>query len=829
MTPGEGRGSRSAARARPELGILLKGEEAGADNSQVRLPPPRRAVHLSVGTGTARREAGSTRALARAVLGPSLSYSALQLFVGMIVVAFAVSTLVLHSPRTGNTFWDGWVYTAAEVSCIIPILLRAHREAAFRRAWLAVAAALAMKTTGDVVFTFHDQYLRPVPNPSPSDAFHILAYVLMVGGVTVMMQSSFGRIHASVRLDGAIAGLALAAVAADLWFGPVLDVSGQPLQVVVNMAYPICDVLLLALLVSGLAPRRYRPNWPTGLLMAGVAWWVAGDVVHLNEVAAGTYRTGHFVDVAWLIGFFLIGLSASVSERRRAARARASTGSAAGITIVPVVFGLISLAVISTAVYRQVSAVVLMFAVSALVLVIIRMWMTLREVRQSAANYKDARTDYLTGLPNRRGFLELTEAALFSRDALSGLAGMLLIDLDGFKEVNDALGHAVGDELLSVCARRFERRLAGRGLLARLGGDEYACAVSAETEAELIEIARELGEALTEPCALDGLSVRVGASIGVAAAPSGDTVAEELLRCADVAMYEAKRTQAQLSVYRASADPNSRERLALTNELRDAIDARAFTLYYQPTLDVRTSRVHGVEALVRWRHPTRGLLLPDEFIPLAERHGLIPQLTRAVLEQALTEAVRLDGAGQRLMMSVNISRYDLVDEDLAGYVEELLARHDYPAERLTLEITESALVDDPSRAERGVRELRRLGVRVSIDDFGVGYSSMSQLLALAIDELKIDRSFVTGHTSDARARAIVRSAVELARALQLTVVAEGIEREEELTSLRTIGADIAQGYVIARPLSSRQLDAFLGLPVQGYDATTELLLASAAD
>jgi diguanylate cyclase (GGDEF)-like protein len=763
------------------------------------------------------------------VPGPSLSDGTLLCVIGTLVAAFAVSVLVLHGPRTGNTFWDGWVYTLAEAACIIPILLRARREAPFRRAWVAIAAALALKTVGDVVYTFHDQHLSPIPSPAPSDAFHLLAFVMMIVGVTVMMQSSFGRIHASVRLDGAITGLTLAAVAAMVWFGPVLDVSGRPLQVVVDMAYPICDVLLLALLVSGLAPRKYQPSWPTALLMAGVAWWVAGDVMHLNEVAAGTYRTGSFVDLSWLIGFFLIGVSAAVRDRRRAGGTRASVSSPAGITLVPVVFGLVSLAVITTSIYQKASAVVLLFAVSALVLVIVRMWLTLREVRQSATNYRDARTDYLTGLPNRRGFVEIAQSRLFAHDALSGLAGMLVIDLDGFKEVNDALGHSVGDELLCVVAQRFERRLAGRGMLARVGGDEYACALAIGSESELLVVAYELTETLVEPCALDGLRVRVGASIGVAIASRGDTAAEELMRCADVAMYEAKRTQSHVAVYRSGADPNSRERLAFTNELREAIDARAFTLHYQPTLDMRTHRVHGVEALVRWHHPTRGLLPPDEFIPLAERHGLIPKLTRAVLDEAIAEAVRLDGNGLRLMMSVNISRHDLIDDGLADYVAGLLARYGYPAERLTLEITESALVEDPSRVERSVRALRRLGVRVSIDDFGVGYSSMSQLLELAIDELKIDRSFVTGLAADARAQAIVRSAIELARALNLTVVAEGIERPDELSSLRSYGADVGQGYVIARPLTSRQLDAFLGLPVRSTNSDLAFTLASAAD
>jgi EAL domain-containing protein (putative c-di-GMP-specific phosphodiesterase class I) len=277
-------------------------------------------------------------------------------------------------------------------------------------------------------------------------------------------------------------------------------------------------------------------------------------------------------------------------------------------------------------------------------------------------------------------------------------------------------------------------------------------------------------------------------------------------------MYEAKRNQSGVAAYRAEADPNSRERLALIDALRDALGAQALILHYQPTLDMRTGTISGVEALVRWQHPSLGLLYPDSFIPLAEQNGLMPQLTRAVLGMAVTQAARLDRAGHRIGMSVNISRYDLVDEDLAGYVDDLLALHGFPPDRLTLEVTESALGGDPDRAERCVLQLRARGLRVSIDDFGVGYSSMSQLLGLAIDELKIDKSFTLRLTSDPRAQAIVRSTIELARALSLTLVAEGIETEEVLHSLQSLGADIGQGYLISRPLTSDQLDEYLAHP-----------------
>ncbi len=277
-------------------------------------------------------------------------------------------------------------------------------------------------------------------------------------------------------------------------------------------------------------------------------------------------------------------------------------------------------------------------------------------------------------------------------------------------------------------------------------------------------------------------------------------------------MYDAKRTHSVVSVYRPDSDPHSRERLGLIDALRGAIGARALILHYQPTLDLHCGTIRGLEALVRWPHPSLGLLYPDTFIPLAEQNGLMPQLTSAVLEIAVGDAARLDRAGHQLDMSVNISRYDLIDEDLASCVADVLARHGFPPDRLTLEVTESALGGDPQRAERCVRQLRNLGVRVSIDDFGVGYSSMSQLLALAIDELKIDKSFTLALTSDPRALAIVRSTIELARALSLTLVAEGIETEEVLRTLQGLGAEVGQGYLFARPLTSEQLDEYLAEP-----------------
>jgi diguanylate cyclase (GGDEF)-like protein len=633
----------------------------------------------------------------------------------------------------------------------------------------------------------------------------LLAYAAFLVGIVALTHSAYGRRLPSLRIDGAIAGFSLAALAARLWFSPVLAVSGRALQVVVGTAYPVCDLVLIVALVSGWAPQRYRPNLPTALLTVGMGWFVLGDIVRLNQGATHTYLPGTPLDATWLVGVFLLGLAASVDDRRDGTRGLA--GSSRELALVPVAFGVLSLAVLAFSLHRRESAVSPSLAVVALGLVIARMGLSLREVATSAANFADARTDHLTGLLNRRAFLERLEVVL-GEDTSDGV-GVLLVDLDGFKEVNDALGHAAGDDLLRVAARRMQARVGDGGIFARLGGDAFACAYLAISEEALIEIARGLSEVLSEPCVLDGVSVRVGASVGVVATAPPGSKAADLLRGADVAMYEAKRAQLGVSVYRSDLDPHGRDRLALIDDLREAIDTGSFTLHYQPTLDMGTTRVCGLEALIRWEHPTHGLLLPDSFIPLAERIGLMPRLTRAVLDRAVRESDRLARAGYPLRMSVNISRHDLVDDNLAGFVRDVLSAHGLPADRLTLEITESSLGGDPDRAEHCVQELRALGVRVSIDDFGVGFSSMSQLLGLAIDEIKIDKSFVMALMSSPRAQAIVFSTVDLARALGVTLVAEGIESLEAFRALRRMGVEIGQGYYIARPLPPGELDAYL--------------------
>ena len=407
---------------------------------------------------------------------------------------------------------------------------------------------------------------------------------------------------------------------------------------------------------------------------------------------------------------------------------------------------------------------------------------------------------------NRRAFLESIETTVASG---ATNVGILLVDLDRFKQVNDSLGHHAGDELLRIVSWRFVNQLGDRAAVARIGGDEFAVVCVGRTSDELFELGRELAGVLAAPVSLDGLRIGVSASIGIAISPDDGSTGLELLRSADVAMYVAKRSNVAICSYDRQSDVNDRDQIALIQELRTAIDQQELVVHFQPTLDCSTMTIGGVEALVRWPHPTRGLLYPASFVPLAEQVELMPQLTRSVLQLAISEAKRFRGLGHDLQMSVNVSRHDLLDDTLGEHIDALLRQHGVSHDKLTLEVTESCFSMDSERVSRNIHELRSRGIRISIDDFGIGYSSMSQLLGLRIDELKIDKTFVLALLSDGRAESIVRSTIQLCRALNLRVVAEGVETSEVLASLRELGVDVVQGYYVSEPLAPDQLLHYL--------------------
>jgi diguanylate cyclase (GGDEF)-like protein len=415
----------------------------------------------------------------------------------------------------------------------------------------------------------------------------------------------------------------------------------------------------------------------------------------------------------------------------------------------------------------------------------------------------DALHDGLTGLPNRTMLNQEMVAALGDvRAGESPGLTVMIMDLVGFKQVNDTFGHQLGDLLLQEIGQRMSEVLAGRGLLARLGGDEFAAVLPrVDSIAAALDIAALVREALERPVGIEGVDVEVGVSIGVAVSPLHGLDGLTLMKRADAAMYDAKNSGSGLHIYEAGQDvSDSPERLALTAELRAGISSGQLEVYVQPQASLRTGRVLGVEALVRWRHPRHGLLFPDTFIPLAERSGLIRPLTDEVLEQAVAALGRWRREGHRLTMSVNLSARSNFSDELVEGVQSLLQRHGVPAEALTLEITESSVIKDPARTGEVLDRLHALGVGLSLDDFGTGYSSMSYLRQLPVQEVKVDKSFVMTMLTSPEDAAIVRSVVDLGNNLGLVVVAEGVEDLATWQELERLGCENMQGFYLAAPM-----------------------------
>ncbi len=420
---------------------------------------------------------------------------------------------------------------------------------------------------------------------------------------------------------------------------------------------------------------------------------------------------------------------------------------------------------------------------------------------------QQAMTDALTGLPNRKRLAERTAAAL-EDDEGAGPA-LLLFDLDRFKEVNDTLGHHVGDALLQVVGRRLTDSVRPGDTVARLGGDEFAVLLPATQADDADATAVRLLDALRVPVELEGLRLEVRGSVGVAVAPQHGHGLDELMQHADVAMYLAKGDGGGVEHYDAGRDRNCTERLAMVGELRAALDERQLEVHYQPQVELRTGRVCSVEALVRWRHPQRGLVPPDAFVPLAESCGLVEQLTARVLDASLGELARWRAAGLDLSVAVNVTVRDLAGGVLVADVVAGLSRHGVPASCLQLEVTESSLFTASQEAAVTLAELAELGVSLSLDDFGTGYSSLGHLRALPVCELKIDRSFVRRVAEDPRDQAIVRSIVDLAGGLGMRVVAEGVEDARTWDVLRELGCDVAQGWHLSRAEPAHVLTPWL--------------------
>ncbi len=708
-------------------------------------------------------------------------------------------------PRPAGGLWDPFydvvLYNLVFLGGALACLGAGRRRAGEATAWRAVAASLLFTASGNLVYSLVLVRLPEVPRPSWADLLWLAAYPALYVGLIALIRAHVPRFHPSMWLDGVIGALGATAVAVSVLLGPALTLGGEEAAAAaVTLAYPVADVLLLALLVAVGAILGLRRESVLLLLGAGIAANLAGDVVYLDLATAGVYVEGGPLDLVWLTGVLLLTLAA---ERTRSSAARPvvrSGGSRVGwrVLAVPAACNVASLALLAAGWGGRFPDVALWTAVGCIVTGIARTAMTFHEVRTFHEVHEQARTDELTGLPNRRALLERAAEVLATATAARP-AAFLLLDLDGFKEVNDSLGHNAGDALLRLIAPRLRDAAGAGALAARLGGDEFAVLLPEGGLEDALDTARRIQECLAEPFPLESIRVHVGASIGVATAPVPAADVTDLLRCADVAMYTAKTSRESVRVYLPDPGTETGDRLHTMEELREALVTDQLLVHLQPQVDPEHHRIVGVEALVRWQHPGRGLIGPGDLLPAAEQAGLLRPLSAAVLELSLAAA-----AGwwhtHSVPVSVNLSAADVTDLDLPDRVTAALDLHGLPPAALTVELVEDTLMTDAERGRVVLQQLRDLGVRTSIDDYGTGYSSLGYLRRLPADELKLDRSLTQDLGTDPAAALIVQHTVALAHGLGLTVVAEGVEDLETARVLADLRCDVVQGFVFARPM-----------------------------
>ncbi len=721
---------------------------------------------------------------------------------GAVAVYVASAAPGVRSHRGYSILFDGWLQNGILTFASLLLGLRVVCFRRDRRAWGGVAAGLALYATGQLIWVLYIQYQTHPRVPSAADFCWLASYAFFYVGVIKLARARTATSNRLLRMDSLVIALGLSAFAMT-WLGATLDgTEGDFTHVLTTIAYPVGDLLLLVIVVGSLALQGWRTDRVWVYLGLGLGLFAAADTVYVIRVTNGSYLIGTLLDPTWSVAAaFLVAAAWRPPGRDTDVR---NHGWA--VVVIPTLFIVAALGLLATPHRGTWPNLVTALAVATVLAGLVRGAFTFREMQTLVINGVEARTDELTGLGNRRAFVEAVERR--TTDG-GGRFSVLLLDLDRFKEVNDSLGHVAGDQLLHEVGLRLMARMRHGDVLARLGGDEFAILLDNTSP----EVARDIGERLRldlqQAFVSDGVNIYSDASCGVAAWPEAAGTVGGLLQRADIAMYEAKRERLGSAIYAHADEADLTAPLRLVEQLREALVKDQLVLFFQPKVELRTGGLHGVEALVRWQHPVRGLLLPDQFLPQAERYGLMRRLTDRVLAMALDQITEWQSAGLDTTVSVNISAANLLDVGLSDQISTLLAVRNLAPDCLMLEVTETMLMVDPVRTAELLGRLQTVGVRISIDDYGTGYSSLARLRDLPVYELKLDRSFLGGIGRDPRASAIVRSSVELASSLGLVLVVEGIESEEELTILSELRCEIGQGFHFARPMPGRDLPSWV--------------------
>lgn len=708
--------------------------------------------------------------------------------------------LVIHLP---NFWWDLVFYNAVVFGAGVFAWLGSSQVDVDRLGARALSLAIFLWGAGSCIATWSIfRGYEPISNYG--DIGYVLYYPLALLGIARLLRRTSPLTFAEI-LDALIVGLGVSAVGAALALRPLLVsiFSTSTSLTFTGVLYPVADLVLFAYVAAAIKASGRHLSPRTAWLAGGIVLFALTDGLFLYQNAMASYTFGTWLDSGWLLGFAVLG--ESVWHPREEILETSQSTMAQGLALAS------GMAILTTsAVWPSLFPTYALIPASAtLVAAFVRMGLSLREARKLAQEELLARTDELTGLANRRLFVSQLSAAVVSWKSGSSHGALMIIDLDGFKEVNDSLGHLAGDALLRGVAGRLNAKMPRDSLLARLGGDEFGVIMrSPRIVQDSDELARQLRETLLTPFQVSGVKIRVDASIGVAYAPLHGDDASTLLRRADIAMYRAKRAHTGVSIWDEMADEISPDRAGLAEELSQGLRRSELILYYQPIVSLIDGHVEAVEALMRWRHPRLGLLNPEHFLPLAERIGLIHDITITALTQGLATIAEWQRFGISTSIAVNINARDLIRIDFLDSVERALDTSGVDATSLILEITEDVLLVDAGAAARVINHLAQMRVRIAIDDFGTGFSSLSYLQQLPVQSLKLDRSFVA-HLSDAegagmRAGAVAKAVIDLAKSLDLDCVAEGVESETALHLLRELGCTSAQGRYLAPPMPASE-------------------------
>ncbi len=716
----------------------------------------------------------------------------------LLLIAYVIARLI--SGTDSNPLIDGWLAIAAEASMVAVAWLAVRRATAARAEVCWAAAAVTSRFFADSLYLLPFSDIEPGTS-FPADVCYLLFYPFLLLAMAVRARRRLASVALPVFLNSAIGALGAAAVLAVV-LQPVIGMNtvgamGWSASIVV--LYPVFDLAMVAIIAGVAAFQTSDGNRLWVLLAFSLLLLTTGDVLYALVEPAGLYAVGSLVDLVWGLAILMLVLWIDGLADRK--EPLIFDGDREQSLAVPIIAVFAALLVLLLGSQSHVSVLALLLASATLIVAAAPL------VFRQRMLHRITRTDELTGLPNRRALYADAPSRLKNRGTKP--QALMLLDLDRFKEVNDSLGHDVGDLLLMQVADRLRRELGPTDLLSRLGGDEFAVLLDDSERDNAVHTASAIADSLAEPFMLEGITLQTSASIGIALFPSQGSDLRLLLRKADMAMYKAKSAHTGHHVYQTEDDHHGDQRLRTLQELREGLRTDQLILHYQPKVSLDTGRIQGAEALVRWNHPTRGLLSPASFLPLAEESGLMHELTFVVLGKALDQAAMWQQRDTPLAVSVNVSASSLVDTSFPDKVGAMLAERGLAGPSLVLEITEDFLMGDRDRARTILTRLREQGIQIAVDDFGTGYSSLSYLRDLPIDELKLDQSFVFPMTDDPRAASLVASTVSLAHGLNLRMVAEGVESRAVYDQLTQYGCDRAQGFYMSRPLPAEEFDQWI--------------------